>query len=76
MHADPILGPTCLKLAQALDPAYSIEAKMKMDSTSIAAVITAFSELPVRMIAMERALTELTAKVEALGQHRHRSWYP
>ena len=46
--------------------AYSNEAKMKMDPASIAAVLTAFSELPGRMATMERALTELTAKVEAL----------
>jgi excisionase family DNA binding protein len=39
---------------------------MKMDSASMAAVLTAFSEMPVRMAAMERALTELSAKVEAL----------
>jgi excisionase family DNA binding protein len=39
---------------------------MKMDPESIAAIIAAFSEMPVRMASMERALTELTAKVEAL----------
>ena len=36
---------------------------MKIDPTSIAAVISAFSEIPARVAAMERALTELTAKL-------------
>jgi len=39
---------------------------MKMDPDSIAGVITAFSEIPARVAAMERALAELTAKIEAL----------
>ncbi len=49
---------------------------MKMDPASIAAIITAFSEMPTRMASMERAFTELTAKVEALrAAPRRRSWY-
>jgi excisionase family DNA binding protein len=39
---------------------------MKIDPATIAAVITAFAEIPVRVAGMERAVTELTAKVEAL----------
>lgn len=46
--------------------AYRKEVKMKIDPASVAAVITAFAAMPVRMAAIERALTELTAKVEAL----------
>lgn len=37
-----------------------------MDPASIAEVLTALSEIPLRMAGIERALTELTAKVEAL----------
>lgn len=39
---------------------------MKMDPNSIAAVLTAFSELPARIATIEAALNELTAQVEAL----------
>ena len=39
---------------------------MKMDPASIAAVVTAFTKMPVRVAAMERAVTEVTASVEAL----------
>ena len=39
---------------------------MKIDPTDIATLLAAFSETPIRLAAMERALTELTAKVEAL----------
>lgn len=44
----------------------STEAEMKIDPTAIAALLTAFSEMPVHMAAMERALNELTYKVDAL----------
>ena len=37
---------------------------MKLDPTAIATLLVALTEIPVRMAAMERALTELTAKVE------------
>ncbi|HJX54436.1 MAG TPA: helix-turn-helix domain-containing protein [Polyangia bacterium] len=39
---------------------------MKIDPATIAAMLTAFSEIPVRVAAMERTLTELAASVEAL----------
>jgi hypothetical protein len=45
---------------------YQEETTMKIDPATIAAVITAFSEIPVRVAGMERAVTEVTASVEAL----------
>jgi len=39
---------------------------MKMDPTGIATLLAALTEIPVRMATMERTLTELAAKVEAL----------
>jgi glutamate-1-semialdehyde aminotransferase len=46
--------------------AYRKEFEMDIDPASIVAVLTTFSELPVRMAAMERALNELTTEVEIL----------
>ena len=39
---------------------------MKIDPTGIAALLAALTDMPVRMATMERAVTELTAKIEAL----------
>jgi len=39
---------------------------MKIDPSTIAAMLTAFTEIPVRVAAMERAVTDLAAKIEAL----------
>jgi hypothetical protein len=39
---------------------------MKIAPATVGAVITAFAEMPVRVAGMERAVTELTAEVEAL----------
>jgi hypothetical protein len=40
-------------------PLQSNETTMKIDPATIAAMLTAFSEIPVRVAAMERTLTEL-----------------
>jgi hypothetical protein len=41
---------------------------MKIDPDSVAAILTTISEMPVRMLAMEQAVTELTSKIEALRE--------